>query len=94
MVENNPICGGYYGLYPPQERRTRRDSNPQPADSKSDALSVELRVRGENYYTPGLYLVNSEQVIPGRLKSPRFMGVRVTKKHCRLTCDQGNVVVE
>ena len=26
--------------------RTRRDSNPQPADSKSDALSIELRVRG------------------------------------------------
>ena len=25
--------------------RTRRDSNPQPADSKSDALSIELRVR-------------------------------------------------
>ncbi len=26
-------------------RRTRRDSNPQPADSKSDALSIELRVQ-------------------------------------------------
>ena len=25
--------------------RTRRDSNPQPADSKSDALSIELRVQ-------------------------------------------------
>ena len=38
--------------------RTRRDSNPQPADSKSDALSIELRVRGEMHYTAEGKLVN------------------------------------
>jgi hypothetical protein len=28
-----------------KSERTRRDSNPQPTDSKSGALSIELRVR-------------------------------------------------
>ena len=30
--------------------RTRRDSNPQPTDSKSAALSIELRVRELLHY--------------------------------------------
>ena len=31
------------------ERRPRRDSNPQPTDSKSGALSIELRGHARNY---------------------------------------------
>jgi hypothetical protein len=30
-------------------RRPRRDSNPQPTDSKSGALSIELRGHGRDY---------------------------------------------
>ena len=37
--ETHPTC------YARSPRRPRRDSNAQPADSKSDALSVELRGR-------------------------------------------------
>ena len=48
-----PLYKGW-GIIPTPHirRRTRRDSNPQPADSKSDALSIELRVRGDQDYNP------------------------------------------
>ena len=44
FIKSTPI----YSQWRPHDRhlwRTRRDSNPQPTDSKSGALSVELRVR-------------------------------------------------
>ena len=33
-----------------QNRRARRDSNPQPSDPKSDALSIELRTLVKESY--------------------------------------------
>ena len=54
--ENSPVIGELW--------RTRRDSNPQPADSKSDALSIELRVRGKLHYTAEGKLVNFRGLFP------------------------------
>ena len=36
--------------------RPRRDSNPQPTDSKSGTLSIELRGRVTNYTADGVFL--------------------------------------
>jgi hypothetical protein len=40
-------------------RRPRRGSNPQPTDSKSGTLSIELRGRASNYNRKSLHILAS-----------------------------------
>lgn len=41
--------------------RARRESNPQPSDPKSDALSIELRARPTVFFTYFQWPVNPER---------------------------------
>lgn len=51
--------------YPPKgnKGRARRESNPQPRDPKSRALSVELRAQGANYLSRYRYVPNCLAVL-------------------------------
>ena len=50
----------------PHFQCARRDSNPQPTDSKSVALSIELRAQDENYTRLKGFLINPiSSSIPG-----------------------------
>jgi hypothetical protein len=50
MAGSRPLYAGVVGYYTPIYKRPRRDSNSQPTDSKSGALSIELRGQSARLY--------------------------------------------